>query len=64
MKSYTRPFLVIILTVIVVDSITIDWVATIIAVEVSDRVNLITAIMEQIHQCQSIGINGDVKLIL
>ena len=54
---------VIILTVIGVDSIIINGVVTIIAVDVPDGVNLIIAIMEQIHQCQSIGINGDVKLI-
>ena len=61
-KSEHLHCTVIIFTVIGVDSIT-DRVITI-AIGVSDRVNTITAIMEQIHQYQSIGITGDVKLIL
>ena len=61
-KSEHLHCTVIIFTVIGVDSI-IDRVITI-AIGVSDRVNTITAIMEQIHQYQSIGITGDVKLIL
>ena len=56
--------IVIILTVIGVGSIIIDGVAIIIAVGVLGRVNPITAIIENIHQHQSIGINGDIKLIL
>ena len=36
----------------------IDWVIITIAIRVPDMVNTITAIMEQIHQCQSIGIIG------
>ena len=62
-KSEHLHCTVIIVTVIGVDS-TIDWVIITIAIGVSDRVNTITAIMEQIHQYQSIGITGDVKLIL
>ena len=61
-KSEHLHCTVIVFTVIGVDSI-IDRVITI-AIGVSDRVNTITAIMEQIHQYQSIGITGDVKLIL
>ena len=56
--------IVITLTVIGVDLITIDRVVMIITVGVLGRVNPITAIIEQIHQYQSIGLNGDVKLIL
>ena len=56
--------IVIILTGIGVDSIIIDGVVIIIAVGVLGRLSPITAIMEQINQFQSIGINEDVKLIL
>ena len=56
--------IVIILTGIGVDSIIIDGVVIIIAVGILGRVSPITAIMEQINQFQSIGINEDVKLIL
>ena len=56
--------IVIILTGIGVDAIIIDGVVIIIAVGVLGRVSPITAIMEQINQFQSIGINEDVKLIV
>ena len=56
--------IVIILTGIGVDSMIIDGVVIIIAVGILGRVSPITAIMEQINQFQSIGINEDVKLIL
>ena len=56
--------IVIILTGIGVDSIIIDGVVIIIAAGVLGRVSPITAIMEQIHQFQSTGINEDVNLIL
>ena len=42
----------------------IDWVIITTAIRVPARVNTITAIMEQIHQCQSIGRIGGATLIL
>ena len=56
--------IVINLTLIEVDPIIIDRVVIIIAGGVLGRVNPKRGIMEEIHQCQSIVINGDVKLIL
>ena len=42
------------------DSIIIE-VVIIISIGVPDRVNPVTAKMKQIHECQSLGINGNVK---
>ena len=56
--------IVINLTLIEVDPIIIDRVVIIIAGGVLGRVNPKRGIMEEIHQCQSIEISGDVKLIL
>ena len=55
--------IVITITVIGVDSIIIDEVVIIIAVGALCRFIPIAVIMEQIHQCQPIGINVSVNLI-
>ena len=63
-KSKHPALYIIVLTVVGVDSIIIDRVVIMIVIRVLDRVNPVTVIMEQNHQCQSIGISKGVKLIL